>query len=347
VHDYAVGSDAVRLALVLGVVLSVVVYERTHVTTGGVIVPGYLALYVGSPQAVVATLAVAYATHRIVTGPIARRWILYGRRKFEIEVVIGLSLTAAVAVLAAIATVVGRGAGSGPGVATGLGLGVGFVLPGIIAHDMGRQGPRTTLAAIVPAAGVVAVVVTAVGAVDRWVAGEVPAGPLPASAVGGHPLAFGLDLLLVAVIVSVLVGLAIRARTGLRTGGFVSAAYLALASPSPLDLGFVVVVAALSLVVVRFVLEPHMHVFGRRRLAATLVVAVLLGWSLEIALAAASGGAVVPWPGFASIGLVVAALVAGDAARQGVARTAAGVTAATAFVLAAMAVIGALAMALT
>ncbi|NIQ31140.1 MAG: hypothetical protein GTN89_12380, partial [Acidobacteria bacterium] len=45
VHDYLFTADVVRLAFVLGVITSVLLYERRHVTTGSIVVPGYIAVF--------------------------------------------------------------------------------------------------------------------------------------------------------------------------------------------------------------------------------------------------------------------------------------------------------------
>jgi hypothetical protein len=81
-HDYLYDEETVRFALIFGVIVGMLLYERLQVTTGGAIVPGYLGLFILAPLSIGVTLVTAYATFRIVNGPIASRTILYGRRKF-------------------------------------------------------------------------------------------------------------------------------------------------------------------------------------------------------------------------------------------------------------------------
>ena len=38
--------------LVLGILISIIFYEITHISPGGIIVPGLLAMYINQPQAV-------------------------------------------------------------------------------------------------------------------------------------------------------------------------------------------------------------------------------------------------------------------------------------------------------
>jgi len=49
-HAYAYDTELVRIAIVLGVVVSMLFYDRYSVTTGGVIVSGYLALFLAPGQ---------------------------------------------------------------------------------------------------------------------------------------------------------------------------------------------------------------------------------------------------------------------------------------------------------
>ena len=91
-HEYLFRREVVRVALVVGVIVSMLFYERVQLTTGGAIVPAYLALHLPRPLFVATTVAAAYATYLVVNRALARRVILYGRRKFEVEVLVGLAL---------------------------------------------------------------------------------------------------------------------------------------------------------------------------------------------------------------------------------------------------------------
>ena len=130
--EYAVTFDVVRVTLVVGVVLSMIVYERTHLTTGGAIVPAYLALSLVRPLAVVVTIGFGYLTHLVVTKVVAPRRIIYGRRRFEVEVLVGVALIL-------IGTAVAARAGTLDPHLAAL-SGIGFLVPGIIAHDMAGSG---------------------------------------------------------------------------------------------------------------------------------------------------------------------------------------------------------------
>ena len=55
VHDYLFSSEIVRFAFVFGICVSMMLYERLHLTTGSIVVPGYIAVFLVYPMVVVAT----------------------------------------------------------------------------------------------------------------------------------------------------------------------------------------------------------------------------------------------------------------------------------------------------
>lgn len=314
-HDYFFQAEVVRTALVVGVVVSILFYERVQLTTGGAIVPAYLAMFLPAPIFVITTLVSAYLTYVVVSVVIAKRRILYGRRKFEVEMLVGLGFVA---------------------IGTGLTMlfrddsplyyglaGIGFLVPGVIAHDMFRQGPRKTLLALGATTTIVALFVFVFASLLEIspAAGGLP--ELPAfDASTGYPLA----LILPAVVTSVVAGMFVFARTGLRSGGFITGAYLALVLPRPLDLVFTVVVATLTWLVVTQLVMPRLLIFGRRKLSTMVLIGAVIGWSAELVVRGLTGDAYVPWQGFILVTLMVPALLANDAQRQGFSRTAWGAT---------------------
>jgi poly-gamma-glutamate biosynthesis protein PgsC/CapC len=311
-HDYYFHSELVRLALVLGVVISMLFYERLQLTSGGAIVPAYLALFLPAPLQVVMTVVIAYLTYLLVSVVLARYVILYGRRKFEVEIVVGLTLLT-------IASVGAHQVGAADPTLVGL-SGVGFVVPGVLAHDMFRQRPAQTVMALAATTAIVAVALF-------LFASLIAIAPVTLELPTANPLdnvstAFPIGLLLPAIIVGVLIGIALYGRTGLRSGGFVTGTYLALVANRPLDLGFAVIAALLTYGVVRYLLMPNLLLFGRRKLSTMILVGAVIAWSGEILITTITHGAYSPWRGFTVITLIVPALLANDIQRQGFERTA-------------------------
>jgi poly-gamma-glutamate biosynthesis protein PgsC/CapC len=323
VHEYLFRPEVARVALVIGVVVSVLFYERLQLTTGGAIVPAYVALFLIQPLYVATTIAIALATYLLVNRVLVRRWILYGRRRFEVEVLIGLALVA-------ITVSVGELLGLREPVFLGL-TGIGMVIPGILAHDMGRQNPRRTLVALAATAAIVAAAVYVFGSLVEI--SPLRETPMP---LVGDETGYPIDLLLAGAIASVLAGMVIYAVLGLRSGGYVSAAYLGLLVVRPWDLVYTVVVALVVWWVVTSLVMPHVLIFGRRKLSSMIMVSAILAWPAAELLGRVSYGVFQPWKGFVLMSLMIPALVANDFERQGVEKTFWGATIATGFVFGSM-----------
>lgn len=307
--EYAYTSDVVRVAIVVGVVLSIVFYERFQLTTGGAIVPAYLALSVQRPIAVVVTVGAALVTYLLVAKVIAPRRIIYGRRKFEIELLVGLAI---VFVMTVVAGLLGQ---LDPGL---LALsGIGFLVPGIIAHDMGRQRPFRTVLALAAVTAVLTAFIYVFSSLVSIAPGADHQETDQLASVLGYPR----ELILYAAALSVVIGTWVFSRTGLRSGGFITGAYLALVSPRWADLAFSLTVAIVVYLVVVRLLMPRLLIFGRRKLSTMIMVGSIVGWLAEIAVIAATHGDVVPWRGLTVATLMVPSLLANDMHRQGIGRT--------------------------
>lgn len=308
-HDYLFREEVVRTALVVGVLVSILFYEKVQLTTGGAIVPAYLAIAIPAPLYILTTLAAGYLTYLVVSVFLAKRIIVYGRRKFELEVLVGLFF---VAVGTGLAYLLGGVDPRFVGFA-----GVGFLVPGVIAHDMFRQRPKRTFFAVLITAGIVATFVFVFASLldIAPVAERVVA--LPEETATGYPA----ELLLFGVIVAVVVGMIVFSKLTLRSGGFISAAYLALVLTRPLDLLFAAAVAGATWAVVTKLLMPNLLLFGRRKLSTMVLVGAVIAWAAEIGVSHASGGQYLPWEGLTVMTLMVPALLANDAQRQGIERT--------------------------
>ena len=328
-HDYPFDAEMVRLAILLGVVVSMLFYDRYHVTAGGAIVPGYLALFVPRPSHIVVTLLSAIATYWIVQRHLRPRYMLWGRRLFETEVLVALLLQS---------VWIGFLLWSTPWMPQSVILyGIGFVLPGIMAHDMGRQGVRTTVAAALLNGFIVFGLITLIEAFRELLRSPsfLPSEVYPVRP-GGY--AYPPEWLLIGVLISVLMSMALYHRMpfrlpllrqrwrsqSLRAGGFVSAGYLALVANRPADLLFVAVCGGITYAVVTHFLMRQAILFGRTKMAAMFLTGMVITWLGEIGIVL-SGLDYVPWAGFNAIAPTIVALVANDAQRQGVPQTLIGV----------------------
>ena len=121
-----------------GIILSLLFTELTDLSPGGIVVPGYLALFLHNPLEIAFTLAAAVIVMFAVK-LCSRYFLLFGRRRYALCLLLGLLFKIGFQQLSF-------------GLAF-LDLGfdvriIGLLIPGIIASDMYKQGiPRTLLAA--------------------------------------------------------------------------------------------------------------------------------------------------------------------------------------------------------
>ncbi len=131
-------------AIGLGLVASLLFTEAIGFAAGGFVVPGYIALYLDRPFQVLGTVLAGLVTYACLK--IAGRYLLlYGRRNLVFAVLLGFifgALTARIPTFGIASFESGLAA-------------IGFIIPGLLAYWMLRQGVLQTLAAM----GVAAVLV--------------------------------------------------------------------------------------------------------------------------------------------------------------------------------------------
>ena len=90
-HDYLFDINTVRFAFIVGVLASVIVYERFHITSGSIVVPGYVAVFVLQPLILLITLLNALFSYWMVNHVLRKRLLLDGRNKFSTIMIISAS----------------------------------------------------------------------------------------------------------------------------------------------------------------------------------------------------------------------------------------------------------------
>jgi poly-gamma-glutamate biosynthesis protein PgsC/CapC len=308
-YDYSISNELARLTIILGIVVSTIIYKRTGLTLGGVIICGYLALFVGQPLHIIVTLAIAYLTYQIVYKILQKRFMLNGRKLFEIEILVGLVFQVLwILVIRLIRT---------NNIDLTILYGIGFVLPGVIAHDMGRQGARNTIGSILLGVSIVALIIFPLSAIEEVLPNLFVRTSPPLLHTQPYTYTYPLQLLPLGIIVSVLLDLLAYSKFKVRSGGFVTAAYLALFAARPLDLAFVVVATILTFVFVQLLTSRMVLAFGRTKLGVMILSGVVISWVLEIMIINLTHGRFVPWSGFVIIMPTIASLIANDFAREG------------------------------
>jgi gamma-polyglutamate biosynthesis protein CapC len=126
-----------ELAIALGMFGGLLSYELIGFSPGGIVTPGYLALFIDQPIRILGTLVVSAATYGVVR-LLSGFTILYGRRRFVITMLVSFLLRW------------GWGAFlmQVPVAVPELRV-IGFIVPGLIANDLDRQGPLGTVSALV------------------------------------------------------------------------------------------------------------------------------------------------------------------------------------------------------
>ncbi|NEU30208.1 poly-gamma-glutamate biosynthesis protein PgsC [bacterium LRH843] len=136
------GSD-LYIALVIGVVLSLIYAEKTGVLPAGLIVPGYLSLVFDQPVFILTVLLISFLTYFIVVYGIGKITILYGRRKFAAMLTTGIILKLVFDYFYPVL----------PFEAFEL-RGIGIIVPGLIANTIQKQGMIPTVVSTLLLSGV-------------------------------------------------------------------------------------------------------------------------------------------------------------------------------------------------
>ena len=134
----------VEISVGLGVVFSLLFNEFLGAAAGGIVVPGYIALHLHEPLRLLGTLIVAILVYFVIR--LASRFMfLYGRRRLVIAILLGFlfGYISRKLILYEVFSLDVRM------------MAVGFIIPGLIANWMDRQGVVKTIAAVVIAASFV------------------------------------------------------------------------------------------------------------------------------------------------------------------------------------------------
>ena len=133
----------VQIAITLSVILGLLSAELLGIATGGLISAGYLSLYFNTPLRLASTVVLSLVVYLVVLG-LDQVIFLYGRRRFALCILlsaIGSWLFQRILVSANPA---------------GLDLRIiGYIIPGLMANDMLKQGIFKTIAAVVAIAALI------------------------------------------------------------------------------------------------------------------------------------------------------------------------------------------------
>jgi gamma-polyglutamate biosynthesis protein CapC len=131
----------IETAIGLGLFISLIFSETLGVAAGGMVVPGYLALMAHDPMRIAGTVAVSLVTLGAMK-IVSRYALVYGRRRIVVAILFGFVFGALSREI-----LVFKVAGATYEFQT-----IGYIIPGLIANWMERQGVVSTLAVMVTTA---------------------------------------------------------------------------------------------------------------------------------------------------------------------------------------------------
>ena len=146
---------APEIAIGLGVLLSLLLVETMGVTAGGLIVPGYIALYLHQPSMVIITFLIALLTFSIIQF-LSKYMLIYGKRRIAMSILLGFLLGFSIKTwLAYLINPVNQNFNFNMVESYFLTISnsgkdsvIGHIIPGLIASWMDRQGVIRTISTV-------------------------------------------------------------------------------------------------------------------------------------------------------------------------------------------------------
>lgn len=141
------------IILIIGIVVSLLMEEIAGVSTGGMIVPGVLAMHLRNLDVVFFMFFTSFVIYFIVDKVLTKKMILYGKRKFAITIILAIALKLLIDQVYPIL----------PFAAIGF-RGVSALVPALLASTYSKQGIEFT----VPSAVIGTFIVTIIMNVIYW-----------------------------------------------------------------------------------------------------------------------------------------------------------------------------------
>ena len=130
-------------ALFIGIVVGFLYYEYVGISPGGVIAPGYFALFILHPSKILMTILIALFVWLIIIF-LSKRLLIYGKRKLLLAILLGYCCKLIIEYWIQPLPMMTFDLQS-----------IGYIIPGLIANEMQRQKVVPTLASL----GIVTVIV--------------------------------------------------------------------------------------------------------------------------------------------------------------------------------------------
>ena len=136
--------------IIIGLLISIIYFEITEISPGGIIVPGLMVLYVNQIDRMIYTVIIALFSYLVVKWA-SRYFIIFGRRRFVLLIVVSLALNFILQLLLKSFSI------------SMLNISIiGYTLAGLIANDFYKQGIKKTLPSLVIVVGIIELIVIVV-----------------------------------------------------------------------------------------------------------------------------------------------------------------------------------------
>jgi poly-gamma-glutamate biosynthesis protein PgsC/CapC len=143
-------------SIAIGLVFGFFFYEWVGFSAGGFVVPGYIALYWDRPLMIGATLILSLCTYGLVS-VLSRVTILYGRRRFILMMLTGFLFQWVFRLFVVKTNLLSSEIDT-----------IGYIIPGLIANEMGRQRIVPTILSLVAVSILVRLALVGFGLLRPW-----------------------------------------------------------------------------------------------------------------------------------------------------------------------------------
>ena len=148
------------IAIGLGMVISLFLTETLGIMAGGIIVPGYFALYLHNPIKILLTLFISLVAYLCVLY-LSRIMLIYGRRRLILSLLIGFFIGYVLRIIMDtynIYIIINNFELSY----------IGYIIPGLIASWMDRQGVIRTISVILIVSSIVNLIMMYIYYLDQF-----------------------------------------------------------------------------------------------------------------------------------------------------------------------------------
>lgn len=124
-------------AIILGILISIIFYEITNISPGGIIVPALMVLYINQIDRMVYTVIVAIITYLIIK-LLSRYLIVFGKRRFVLLIIVSLFVNFVLQLLLRSFSIY----------LLNISI-IGYTIAGLLANDFCKQGIKKTIPSLV------------------------------------------------------------------------------------------------------------------------------------------------------------------------------------------------------